>query len=100
MSYCLGDSMKQSINKLSFHIYGDLAYIYHAQIHHHSYSNVILKCENNVITEEQWEKELDNELQEFELVDDGASNNDDVNQSDDWEKDELDGDDENEEDLK
>lgn len=27
--------------------------------------------------EEQWEKELDNELQEFELVDDGAQNDDD-----------------------
>lgn len=38
-----------------------------------------------MFAEEQWEKELDNELQEFELVDNGASNND--NQSDDWEKD-------------
>lgn len=55
----------------------------------------------NVFTEEQWEKELDNELQEFELVDNGASNADDANQSDDWEKD-ADGllDDEDEEDLK
>lgn len=44
-----------------------------------------------MFTEEQWEKELDNELQEFELVDNGggggASNNDDATQSDDWEKD-------------
>lgn len=55
-----------------------------------------------MFTEEQWEKELDNELQEFELVDNGASNNDDAHQSDDWEKD-ADGlldDDEDEEDLK
>lgn len=50
-----------------------------------------------MFTEEQWEKELDNELQEFELVD----NKDDANQSDDWEKDadNLLGDDD-EEDLK
>lgn len=57
-----------------------------------------------VFTEEQWEKELDNELQEFELVDNGASNNDDAAQSDDWEKDadKLLGDDDgdNDEDLK
>lgn len=55
-----------------------------------------------MFTEEQWEKELDNELQEFELVgDNGASNNDDA-KSDDWEKD-ADGfldDDEDEQDLK
>lgn len=56
----------------------------------------------NVFTEEQWEKELDNELQEFELVDNGTSKNDDANHtSDDWEKD-ADGllDDEDGEDLK
>lgn len=54
-----------------------------------------------VFTEEQWEKELDNELQEFELVDNGGSNNDDATQSDDWEKDadKLLGDDDDE-DLK
>lgn len=52
-----------------------------------------------MFTEEQWEKELDNELQEFELVDNGASNND--NQNDDWEKD-ADGllEDDDEDDLK
>lgn len=58
-----------------------------------------------MFTEEQWEKELDNELnelQEFELVDNGGSNNDDTNQSDDWEKDadNLLGDEDDEEDLK
>lgn len=55
-----------------------------------------------MFTEEQWEKELDNELQEFELVDNGGSNNDDVTHNDDWEKDadQLLGDDDNEEDLK
>lgn len=54
-------------------------------------------------TEEQWEKELDNELQEFELVDNGGSNNDDATQSDDWEKDAdklLSDDADNDEDLK
>lgn len=53
----------------------------------------------NAFTEEQWEKELDNELQEFELVDNGAS---DANQTDDWEKDadNLLGDEDDEEDLK
>lgn len=53
-------------------------------------------------TEEQWEKELENELNEFELVDNGGSNNDDNNQGDDWEKDadNLLGDDDDEEDLK
>lgn len=53
-----------------------------------------------MFTEEQWEKELDNELQEFELVDNGAS---DANQNDDWEKDAdnlLGDDEEDEEDLK
>lgn len=52
-----------------------------------------------MLAEEQWEKELDSELQEFELVDNGTSNND---QNDDWEKDadNLLGDDEDEEDLK
>lgn len=53
------------------------------------------------ITEEQWEKELDSELQEFELVDNGAS---DANQNDDWEKDADnllgDDDEDDEEDLK
>lgn len=58
-----------------------------------------------LFTDEQWEKELDNELQEFELVDNGgASNNDDAVQNDDWEKDadNLLGDDDadNDEDLK
>lgn len=38
-----------------------------------------------MLTEEQWEKELDNELQEFELV--GGSNADDATRNDDWEKD-------------
>lgn len=54
-----------------------------------------------MFTEEQWEKELDSELQEFELVDNGESNNEDANQCDDWEKDadNLLGDDD-EEDLK
>lgn len=53
-----------------------------------------------MFAEEQWEKELDNELQEFELVDDGSSNIDNANQNEDWEKDadELLGD--NDEDLK
>lgn len=56
-------------------------------------------------TDEQWEKELDNELQlqEFELVDNGGANNDDCTQNDDWEKDadQLLGDaDDNDEDLK
>lgn len=57
---------------------------------------------HHVFTEEQWEKELDNELQEFELVDNGGSNNDDATHNDDWEKDadQLLGDDDNEEDLK
>lgn len=58
----------------------------------------------HVFTEEQWEKELDNELQEFELVDNGGSNNDDAAaaHTDDWEKDadKLLGDDDNDEDLK
>lgn len=56
-----------------------------------------------MFTEEQWEKELDNELQEFELVDNGGSNNDDATQSDDWEKDAdklLSDDADNDEDLK
>lgn len=57
---------------------------------------------HHVFTEEQWEKELDNELQEFELVDNGGSNNDDAAHNDDWEKDadKLLGDDDNDEDLK
>lgn len=56
-----------------------------------------------VFTDEQWEKELDNELQEFELVDNGGTNNDDAAQNDDWEKDAdnlLGDDDDNDEDLK
>lgn len=55
-----------------------------------------------MFTEEQWEKELDNELQEFELVDNGGANNDDAAHNDDWEKDadKLLGDDDNDEDLK
>lgn len=45
---------------------------------------------------------MENELNEFELVDNGGSNIDDTNQSDDWEKDadNLLGDDDDEEDLK
>lgn len=55
-----------------------------------------------MFTDEQWEKELDNELQEFELVDNGGSNNAGAVQNDDWEKDadQLLGDDDDNEDLK
>lgn len=38
-----------------------------------------------MFTDEQWEKELDSELQEFEML--GTSNNDDTNRNDDWGKD-------------
>lgn len=53
-----------------------------------------------MFADEQWEKDLDNELQEFEMV--GATNNDDTTQNEDWEKDadDLLGDVDDEEDLK
>lgn len=43
----------------------------------------------NIITEEQWEKDLDAELQEYEVVTDGkpAEKTTSSNNNEDWEKD-------------